>query len=117
MKYLLMCCFDEARWAQLGDSQRGRIMEEYGALVRELKANGRLLAGAMLDKCASAVTVRQKDGRAIVTDGPYAETKEQLGGYHLLECGDREEAISIAERIPTLACGGSIELRPVLQME
>jgi hypothetical protein len=74
------------------------------------------LAGAQLDQCPSAVTVRQKDGKPLITDGPFAETKEQLGGYHLIECKDRDEAVSIALRIPTLAAGGSIEVRPVLRL-
>ena len=117
MQYLLMCCADEAQWAKLPDSQRTRIMDEYGKLVHELKTSGRLLAGAMLDRSASAVTVRQKNGKPLITDGPFAETKEQLGGYHLIECKDRDEAISIALRIPTLAAGGSIEVRPLLRLE
>jgi len=117
VQYLLMCCFDEALWAKLPDSQRDTIMEEYGKLVRDLKKDGRLLAGAQLDQCANAVTVRVKGGKPFITDGPFAETKEQLGGYHLIECKDREEAISLAMRIPTLAAGGSIEVRPVLQAD
>jgi hypothetical protein len=117
MQYLLMCCVDEAQWAKLPDSQRTRIMDEYGKLVHELKTSGRLLAGAMLDRSASAVTVRQKNGKPLITDGPFAETKEQLGGYHLIECKDRDEAVSIALRIPTLAAGGMIEVRPLLRME
>jgi hypothetical protein len=117
MQYLLMCCIDEALWANLPEAQRGRIMDEYGKLVRDLKKSGRLLAGAKLDRCASAVTVREKHGKPLIVDGPFAETKEQLGGYHLIECQDRDEAVAIARRIPTLAAGGSIEVRPVLRME
>jgi hypothetical protein len=117
MQYLLMCCADEVQWAKLPDSQRARIMDEYGKLIHELKMSGRLLAGAQLDRTASAVTVREKNGRPIITDGPFAETKEQLGGYHLIDCKDRDEAISIAMRIPTLPAGGSIEVRPLLRME
>ena len=92
-------------------------MDEYGKLVHELKNSGRLLAGARLDACASAVTVREKNGQPLITDGPFAETKEQLGGYHLIECKDRDEAVSVALRIPTLAAGGLVEVRPLLQME
>jgi hypothetical protein len=117
MQYLLMCCADEAQWAKLPDSQRAAIMDEYGKLVHELKKTGRLLAGAQLDRCASAVTVRERNGKPVITDGPFAETKEQLGGYHLIECKDRDEAVSIALRIPTLPAGGSIEVRPLLRME
>ena len=117
MQYLLMCCADEAQWASLPDSQRARIMDEYGKLIHELKKSGRLLAGAQLDRSASAVTVREKNGKPVITDGPFAETKEQLGGYHLIDCKDRDEAVSIALRIPTLAAGGAIEVRPLVRME
>jgi hypothetical protein len=117
MQYLLMCCADEALWAKLPEAERARIMDEYGKLVHELKKSGRLLAGAQLDQSANAVTVREKNGKPYVTDGPFAETKEQLGGYHLIECKDRDEAVSIALRIPTLAVGCSIEVRPLLRLE
>jgi hypothetical protein len=117
MQFLLMCCFAETQWAKLADAQRGRIMGEYGKLIYELKTSGRLLAGAQLDQSANAVTVREKNGKPLLTDGPFAETKEQLGGYHLIECKDRDEAVSIALRIPTLAAGGAIEIRPLLQVE
>ncbi len=117
MQYLLMCCFDEAQWARLPDAERTRIMGEYGKLLHDLKTSGRLLAGAKLDQSASAVTVREKNGKPVITDGPFAETREQLGGYHLIECKDRDEAVSIALRIPTLPAGGSIEVRPLLWPE
>jgi hypothetical protein len=117
MQYLLMCCFDEAQWAKLPDWRRAKIMDEYGRLIYELKNSGRLLAGAQLTPCSSAVTVREQNGKPLITDGPFAETKEQLGGYHLIECKDRDEAVSIALRIPTLAVGGTVEVRPLLRME
>ncbi len=117
MKFLLMCCIDEKVWENLPDSQRNKIMQGYGSLMGSLHRSGHLLTGAALDKPASAATVRQKNGETIVTDGPFAETKEQFGGYHLVECKDREEAIALAKRIPTLPVGGSIEVRAVLQME
>jgi hypothetical protein len=117
MQYLLMCCADEAQWTKLPDAQRARIMDEYGKLIYELKQSGRLLAGAKLDRPASAVTVREKNGKSVITDGPFAETKEQLGGYHLIECKDRDEAVAIALRFPTLPAGGTIEVRPLVYME
>jgi hypothetical protein len=117
MQYLLMCCANEARWASLPESQRAGIIEEYGKLIQELKKTGRLLAGAQLDRCASAVTVREKNGKPVITDGPFAETREQLGGYHLIECKDRDEAVAIALRIPTLPAGGTIEVRPLVYTE
>jgi hypothetical protein len=117
MQYLLMCCADEALWAKLPEAERARIMDEYGKLVHELKKSGRLLAGAQLDQSANAVTVREKNGKPFVTDGPFAETKEQLGGYHLIECKDRDEAVAIALRFPTLPAGGVIEVRPIVYLE
>jgi hypothetical protein len=117
LHYLLLCCFDEAKWAGLPDSERDRIMDEYGNLVRELKQSGRLLGGAKLDACPTAVTVRKRSGKPVLVDGPFAETKEQVGGYHLIDCRDRDEAMAIALRIPTLAAGGVIEVRPVLHLE
>jgi hypothetical protein len=117
MQFLLMCCIDEYLWTTLSDVERDRIMDEYGKLVHELKTSGRLLAGAQLDRSASAVTVRASRGKPVIVDGPFAETKEQLGGYHLVECKDRDEAIAIALRVPTLAVGGTIEVRPLLRME
>jgi hypothetical protein len=117
MQYLLMCCVNEAQWAKLPDAQRETIMGEYGKLIHELKTSGRLLAGAKLDQSASAVTVRERNGKPLVTDGPFAETREQLGGYHLIECKDRDEAVSIALRFPTLPVGGTIEVRPLVYAE
>jgi len=117
MQFMLMCCFEETKWAAIPDAERGRIMDDYGKLIQELKSSGRLLAGAKLDQSASAVTVRKKNGQSIFVDGPFAETKEQLGGYHVIECKDRDEAVAIALRIPTLAAGGVIEVRPVLWAE
>jgi hypothetical protein len=113
MQCLLMCCVNEVQWEKLAALQRDRIMDEYGNLIYELKTSGQLVAGAKLDRTANAVTVRQKNGKPVITDGPFAETKEQLGGYHLIECKDRDEAVAIALRFPTLAAGGVIEVRPL----
>ena len=117
MQYLLLCCSDETQWAKLSDAEEGRIMGEYGKLLHELKTSGRLLAGAKLSQSANAVTVREMNGKPFISDGPFAETKEQLGGYHLIECKDRDEAVAIAQRIPTLPAGGSVEVRPLLRLE
>src|SRR5262249_50975009 len=88
MKFLLLCGIEESKWLKLSDAERDRIMGDYGKLVHELKARGQLLGGAKLDGCANAVTVREKNGTPLTTDGPFAETKEQVGGYHLVECKD-----------------------------
>jgi hypothetical protein len=113
MKYLLMCCFDEKKWDDLPESQRNKIMEEYQALEQDLEKSGHYRAGAKLGPSSATTTVRLKYGKPAITDGPFAETKEQIGGYHLIECQNLDEAIAIAMRIPTLPAGGSIEIRPV----
>jgi hypothetical protein len=89
-------------------------MDDYGKFVEGLKIGGQYLAGAKLDPSARAVTVRQRNGKPAITDGPFAETKEQLGGYHVVECKDREEAIALAKRIPTLGVGGVVEVRAIV---
>lgn len=112
MQYMLMCCCDEKAWTQLPDSEKHRIMQEYGALIQGLVKSGQLWGGGQLRSTSSATTLRMKNGKAVFTDGPFAETKEQLGGYHLVECQDLDEALSIAALIPTLPAGGAIEVRP-----
>jgi hypothetical protein len=114
MRYLLLCCFDEKRWEAIPESQRGAIMRDYGELLRSLDQSGRHLASAQLQSSANATTLRGKNGKLVMTDGPFAETKEQLGGYHLVECKDLDEAIAIAKRIPTLPYGGTVEVRPLI---
>jgi hypothetical protein len=113
-RYLLLCCFDEKRWAQLPDSQRDSIMRDYGELLQSLDRSGQLLSSAKLKPVSTAATVRAKNGKPTVIDGPFAETKEQLGGYHLLECKDLDEAIAVAKRIPTIPHGGTVEVRQLL---
>ncbi len=112
MQYMLMCCFDEKAWATLPDGEKARIMREYGGLIQSLVTSGQLRGGGQLRSTSSATTLRMRNGKAVLTDGPFAETKEQLGGYHLVECRDLDEALSIAARIPTLPAGGAIEVRP-----
>jgi hypothetical protein len=81
--------------------------------VEDLHKSGHHLATGKLHPVATATTVRGQNGKPAAVDGPYAETKEQLGGYHLVECGDADEAVSIAARIPTIPYGGTVEVRPL----
>jgi len=111
MKYLLLCCFNEKQWTAIPEPQREAIMRDYGALLQSLDGSGQHLASGKLQPAATAATVRSRNGKAVVSDGPFAETKEQLGGYHLIECTDLDEAISIAKRFPTLPFGGAVEVR------
>jgi hypothetical protein len=114
MQFLLLCCIDEQRWDALPEAERGAIMKSYGELLQSLDAGGQHLASGRLGPASAARTVRRREGRAVVTDGPFAETKEQLGGYHLIECAGMDEALAIAQRIPTLPCGGTVEVRALL---
>jgi hypothetical protein len=117
MRYLLICYFNEDLWTSLPAAQRESILQEYQDLMQETARNGKLRDGAQLKPTNTATTVRGNNGKAVFTDGPFAETKEQLGGYHLLECKDLDEAMSIASRIPTIHVGGTIEIRPVEMSE
>jgi hypothetical protein len=109
-----LCCFDEKRWEEIPEAQRDRIMREYGELLRSLDRSGQHLASGQLQPSATATTIRETSGSVVVTDGPFAETREQVGGYHLIECKDLDEAISIAKRIPTLPHGGTVEVRALV---
>jgi len=113
MKYLLLIYADEARWQTMTEAAQGAIFGEYMTLVDELKASGKYLGGEPLEPTTTASTVRLRDGKALVTDGPFAETREQLGGFFLIEAGSLDEALAIAGRIPD-ARVGSIEVRPVM---
>jgi len=113
MQYLLLCCFNEELWKKIPELQRETIMEKYRAFEQDLVKSGRYRAGAKLKSTSTATTVRVNNGKTAITDGPFAETKEQIGGYHLVECKDLDEAIAIAKRIPTLPVGGTVEVRAV----
>ena len=117
MRYLLMCYFDEQKWCSIPEAEQSKVMQEYGKFVNGIGQSGHLLAGAKLAGSSSSTTVRVQNGKPAITDGPFAETKEQLGGYHLIEAKDLDEAIAIAKRIPTLPIGGTIEVRPVESLE
>ena len=114
MKYMLMCCIEESHWESLPASEREAVMRDYAAWVQSTERNGQHLATHQLQPSSSATTLRMKGGRLLVTDGPFAEAKEQFGGYHLLECKNLDEALAAARRIPTLRVGGTVEVRPVL---
>jgi hypothetical protein len=114
MEYLLMCCFNEEQWAKIPDQERDKIMRDYGEWEQSIVKSGHFRGGARLESTSASTTVRHQNGKVVITDGPFAETKEQLGGYHLVECRNLDEALSIAGRIPTLPFGGLIEVRPLM---
>lgn len=92
-----------------------KVFEEYGAFTAEVQGNGMFKAGDPLHPTSTATTVRVRNGNVGSTDGPFAETKEQLGGYYILDCKDLDEAIAYAAKIPS-ARVGSIEIRPIMDM-
>jgi hypothetical protein len=116
MHYLLTIYADESGWANATPEDAQRMMAAYGALGEEMKAAGVILGGEGLQPSSTATTVKVRDGETITTDGPFAETREQLGGYYLLDCKDLDEAIGWAARIPG-SHSGSVEVRPVIVYE
>jgi len=116
MKYMLLICRDEPSWEGLGPAERQQIYKETVTLSEELTARGQYVAGHPLYPSSAATSVRVRDGKRLVTDGPFAETREQLGGYMIVEVKDLDEAIAIAGRIP-LARTSTVEVRPVREGE
>lgn len=114
MKYMLLIYHEEQAWDGLTQQDRQKIYADYGKFTQEIMASGHHLAGSELYPCSTATSVRVRDGKQLATDGPFAETKEQLAGYYLIEAGNLDEAISIAARIPS-AQVGTIEVRPVAE--
>jgi hypothetical protein len=115
MQYMLLIYSDEEAWASMPEEERSGITREYFALTSELQAKGDYVAGAPLQPTSAATTVRVRDGEQLVTDGPFAETKEQLGGYYLVETESVDEALEWAAKIPA-ARHGTIEVRPVMEV-
>jgi hypothetical protein len=115
MKYMLLIHHDEQAWEKLSDAQRQPIFGEYMQLTQELSSRGQYLGGAPLQSTSVATSVRLRHGKRLVTDGPFAETREQLGGYFLIDTKDRDEAIGIAARIPA-ARWGTIEVRELVEV-
>ena len=113
MQYLLMIYAAESAVPQPGTAEHDKMMQGYNDLAQELEAKGLKKGGNALDSILTATTVRVRNGKAQTTDGPFAETKEQLGGFFLLDCKDLDQAIECAARIPGAAFG-SIEIRPVV---
>ena len=113
MQYLLMIYEPEKVWADMDEETRNRMFGEYMEFTASVKQTGHYKAGDALQPTATATTVRVRDGKTQVTDGPFAETREQLGGYYLIEAANLDEATKIAAKIPS-ARHGSIEVRPIM---
>ncbi len=111
MQYLLLIYSDEKIWANMSEGEIKTTMQAYVDYSKELAASGALRGGSELAPISTATTVRVRNGKALTTDGPFAETKEQLGGYYLIDVPNLDEAIKWAAKIPS-AVTGSIEIRP-----
>ena len=113
MQYILLIYGEEAQSKTAPPEARAKISEEYMIFTKQLKDAGKMLAGEPLESVSTATTVRVKDGKTLRTDGPFAETREQLGGYYVIEAKDLDEAVTIAAKIPGARLG-SIEVRPIM---
>jgi hypothetical protein len=112
MKYMLLIYTDEKSW---NEGEREHCYVESTQLAHQLKSSGQYLAANPLQPVSAATSVRVREGKSVVTDGPFAETREQLGGYFLIEAEDLDEAIRVATRIPG-ARKGTVEIRPLLEL-
>jgi hypothetical protein len=112
MKYLCLIYEEERKLAAMSKSQSDTFMGEYFAFTKEIRKSGHYLGGEALQPVQTATTVRVRNGRVSATDGPFAETKEQLTGFYLIEAGDLDDAIQVAAKIPSARLG-SIEVRPI----
>jgi hypothetical protein len=112
MKYMLLIYGDENEWTQ---TEREDCYEESLQLVQQLRASSQYVSAAPLHSVTTATSVQVRDGKKFVTDGPFAETREQLGGYYLIDTEHLDEAIAIAERIPA-ARKGTVEIRPIVEL-
>jgi hypothetical protein len=114
MLYLLLNDQSESVWTDMSEDEQGKVFGEYIDYTKAIKASGNYVGGEALQPTNTATCVRKKDGKVVTTDGPFAETKEQLGGYYLVEAKDLDEAIALAARIPDVAYGSTIEVRPIM---
>jgi hypothetical protein len=112
MKYMLLVYLDEQA---MSENEREHCYVESAQLTQQLNSSGQYLDASPLHSVSTATSVRVRDGKRLVTDGPFAETREQLGGYYLVDAGDLDEAIRIAERVPP-ARFGTVEIRPVMEI-
>jgi len=114
MKYMLLIYHGEQSWDAITENERQEVYLEYRKLREDLVSRGQFVTGSQLQPISTATTVRVRDGKELVTDGPFAETHEQLGGYFLIEAANLDEATAIAARIPS-ARTGTVEVRPLVE--
>ena len=115
MRYVLLIYASEANSSRMTQEERAALMQAHSAFANETQQRGLLASGEALQPTSTAATVRVRNGKTLITDGPFAETKEQLAGFYILNCKDLDEATEMAARIPD-ALSGSIEIRPILEV-
>jgi hypothetical protein len=116
MRYALLIYANEQEWAGQSEADSQAQFDEYMAFTKDIVDRGIQKGGEALQPTSSATTVRVRNGETMTTDGPFAETKEQLGGFYLVECKDLDEAIEVAARIPDVR-RGSVEVRPIMEID
>ena len=116
MQYMLLIYDDERQMADWPEAEQGKFFQEYKEFTESIVKSGQFKAGDALEPTSTATCVRIRDGKTLTTDGPFAETKEQLGGYYLIEAKNLDDALAVAKRIPS-ARVGTIEIRPVMLFE
>ena len=116
MRYLCLIYEDEKAWQKMSEADMQKGMAEYNAFTESIKKNGNYVGGEALQPTPTAKSVRVRNGKISATDGPYVETKEQLGGYYLIKAKDLNDAVQVASRIPG-AKHGTIEVRPIMEFD
>lgn len=116
MKYIMLVHYQENIWDEMSEAQKNDVLSGYQNLISDLSARGQYFGGNPLQPSSSATSIRVRDGRTTVTDGPYAETREQLGGYIIIDVADLDEAMRVAARMPP-ARYGTVEVRPIMDMD
>ena len=116
MKYMLLTYLDEKAWLAMSPTEQKRAMDECGPHVAKLLGTKKLLAGAPLHPTSTATTIRYREGKRLLTDGPFAETREQLGGYSIIEARDLDDAIAIASGFVGTSPIATIEVRPIVDL-
>lgn len=114
MQYMLMLWLDESGYADVTPEQMAAQSERFGAYTEELRSAGVMVSGEGLQPSSTTTTVRVEGGERVLTDGPYAETKEQVGGFYVIDCENLDQAIEWAAKVPTALDGRPVEVRPVI---
>jgi hypothetical protein len=116
MRFMFLCYDNEKAWSEVGEAEHKAAMQVAVKLTHELDAKGQYIMASPLHSVSTATCVRIRDGKRIVTDGPFAETREQLGGFYVIDAKDRDEAVAIAKKHPGLRFDGGVEVRPLIEL-